>query len=70
MLCRVTSSVSASVIFLSGFVPSRSRHEVSEQNTIKCHHYSISIVLAIKCTITVNMSSCLFVKHFICLLQG
>lgn len=66
----VTNSVSASVIFLSGFVPSRSRHEVSEQNTIKCHRNSILNVLAIKRTSVVNMSSCLFVTPFICLFQG
>lgn len=66
----VTNSVSASVIFLSGFVPSRSHHEVSEQNTIKCHRNSILNVLAIKRTSVVNMSSCLFVTPFICLFQG
>lgn len=67
---RVTNSVSASVIFLSGFVPSRSHHEVSEQNTIKCHRNSKIIVLANKCAFLENMSSCLFVKPFICLFQG
>lgn len=34
---ETTNSISASVIFLSGFVPSRSHHEVSLQNIIKCH---------------------------------